>query len=245
MLHVATKFAPIPEAFQTAVDAGFRCAELWTDAAVLADWQGVAERAAAYPLRYGLHFPNRKDLGPESLEHCVALYEALGCRAMVIHQPHYDLYGADLLGLKPDLVLAIENHRLKPDALVEWFAKTEYLTLDVEHVWKFTLHDPSLEKVWDTLDPLLKKHGHKLRHVHLPGYVPGYDEHRPMYCNRDFVFGMFDRLARLGYDGLIVSEVEIEFQNLNDLRMDVILTDTWHRQQSPPARRETDSVLNR
>jgi sugar phosphate isomerase/epimerase len=245
MLNVATKFAPVTDAFRTAAKAGFQCAELWTDAAVLADWKNVARRAAKFPLRYGLHFPNRKDLEPKSLKHCVALYEALECRAMVIHQPHFDLYGAELLRLKPDMVLAIENHRLKPEALAEWFAKTEFLTLDVEHVWKFTLHDPPLEELWKVLDPHLKKHGHKLRHVHLPGYVPNYDEHRPMYCNRDFVFGMFDRLARLDYDGLIVSEVEIEYQNLNDLRMDVILTDTWHRQQTQRSRSETGNVLNR
>lgn len=237
MLHVATKFAPLEASFRTAVDAGFTCAEIWTDAAVLADWKHVAELAGRFPLRYGFHFPNRKDLEPKSLKHCVALYEALHCRAIVIHRPQFELYGTELLRLKPDLVLAIENHRLKPDALVEWFAKTEHLTLDVEHVWKFTLDDPPLEKLWATLDPLLKKHGHKLRHMHLPGYVPGYDEHRPMYCNRDFVFGMFDRLAQFGYDGLIVSEVEVDYQNLNDLRMDVLLYDTWQRQHTQHAAR--------
>lgn len=236
MLKLATKFAPTEESLQCAVDAGFDYGEIWTDAAVLADWRQVADRAARFPLKYGLHFPNKKkSITAESLRDCVALYEAVGCRAMVMHQPHFDLFAAELLQLKPDLVLAVENSRLSPEQLAEWFQRTQYLTLDVEHVWKYTVGGGPLEELWNVLDPHLRNLGHKLRHVHLPGYCPGYDEHRPMYCNRDFVFGMFDRLAAMGYDGLIVSEVEIEFQNLNDLRMDVLLFDTWLRRASQPA----------
>jgi len=232
MLNLATKFAPVQRSFELAVEAGFHCAELWTDAAILANWRAVVELAGRFPLRYVVHFPNRKDLPIELMADCVKLYEGLDCRAMVIHQPHFDVYADALQRLKPDIVLAIENHRLTPEKLADWFARTEYLTLDVEHVWKFTLGSPPLEELWETLDPHLKRHGHKLRHVHLPGYCPGYDEHRPMYCNRDFVHGMFDRLDKLQFAGLIVSEIEVEFQTPNDLRMDVLLFDTWHQRQA-------------
>ena len=232
MLKVATKFAPNEASFRQAVEAGFQYAEIWTDPGVLANARQVIDLAAKFPLQYGIHFPNRKDLEPVSLGQAIDWYEGLGCRAMVIHQPHFDRYAAELRRLKSDLVLAIENHKLSLDQLKQWFEKTEFLTLDVEHVWKFTLHGPPIDELWKRLDPLLERHGHKLRHVHLPGYVPGYDEHRPMYCNRDLVLGMFDRLGRLDYSGLIVSEIATEFQNVNDLRMDVLLYDTWLQARS-------------
>lgn len=238
MPAVATKFAPQEIFFQQAVEAGFACAEIWTDAAVLDDWQQVADRARRYPLRYGIHFPNTKELTPAALRNCVALYEALGCRAMVMHRPQYRAFGEELLKLKPDLVLAQENHRYSPAKLAAWAEETEHLTLDVEHVWKFTLDDAPLEELWATLDRLLSDHGGKVRHVHLPGYCPGYAEHRPMYCNRDFVFGVLDRLDAIDYDGLIVSEVDLAFQKVNDLRMDVLLLETWHqRRDASPGER--------
>ena len=70
----------------------------------------------------------------------------------------------------------------------------------------------------------------KLRHVHLPGYLPGFPEHRPMYCARDMVFGVLALLAEFRFEGLIVSEVNAEYQNPNDLRMDVLLFETWRDQ---------------
>src|SRR5260370_806641 len=101
MLRLATKFAPQPRALETAYRAGFRHAELWLDAAVLARWKDVARLAGDYPNGYALHFPTWLDLAPEALEQTVALYRGLNCRCLVIHQPMVDRFGEPLLRLEP------------------------------------------------------------------------------------------------------------------------------------------------
>ena len=73
----------------------------------------------------------------------------------------------------------------------------------------------------------LERHRTKLRHVHLPGYLPGYDEHRPQYCSRDMVLGVLSLLSEFEFEGLVVSEVDIAFQKAIDLRMDTLLFDRW------------------
>ena len=244
MLNLATKFAPHVAAFAQAVEAGFHCAELWTDAAVLADWEQVAERARQFPLRYVIHFPNRKEQSVETLRHAAALYRALDCQALVIHQPHYDRYADALRRIDPELCLAIENHRLRLSELETWFAQSPHLTLDVEHVWKYTLQDAPLEELLDLLDQQLAVHGDKLRHVHLPGYWPGMGEHRPMYAAREMIFPVWDLLARREYNGLIVSETEMEYQTPQDLRMDVLLFETW-QSRAPQERRPATTTVSR
>jgi sugar phosphate isomerase/epimerase len=237
MLKIATKFAPRSAAFHTAAQAGFRYAELWTDERVLADEEQVAAIAGQYPLEYVLHFPNRKELAPETLEHAAGLYRRLGSKCMVIHQPLYDRYAKKLLQIAPEMRLAVENHRLSPDRLRAWSEENAYLTLDVEHVWCFTLNDAPLDHLLSTVEELLQRAGHKLRHVHLPGYLPGQIEHRPMYCSRDMIFGVFELLERIGYEGFVVSEIEAEFQNPAELRMDLLLYEAW--QQARQARHDT------
>ncbi len=232
MLNLATKFAPTPEAFATAVAAGFRCVELWTDDRVLANWRQIADWAKPYDLRLAMHFPNQRELSEQALRDCVDMYQALGCRAMVMHQPLFDCYSDALLDLQPAICLAIENSRLTPERLDQWFARSQYLTLDVEHVWKFTLGDVPLADLLDCLRMNLARYGSKLRHVHMPGYWPGFDEHRPMYLAEEFVFAVFDLLAELRYDGLIVSEIDLEYQNLAEMRKDVAMFDRWLRQQT-------------
>lgn len=232
MLKLATKFIPERHAFETAWRAGFRYAEFWLDENLLDDWQVVAEMAADYPLDYVLHFPNRKKLEPQHLDCCVRLYEALNCRAMVIHRPMFDQFGAGLLERKPDIILAVENHRLDPAAFDAWANENEYLTLDVEHVWMFTLPDAALSEILEYVERFLDRFADKLRHVHMPGYVPGYDEHRPMYCSRDMVFGVMSLLEKIGFGGFVVSEVNSEYQNELDLRMDRLLFDRWRESRS-------------
>ncbi len=227
MLKLATKFLPEPEAFALAHRAGFGYAELWLDAAVLARWRKVADLATAFPLEYALHFPNRLDAPEVALGQAVSLYKALDCRCMVIHQPMFDRFGAALTSLDPSVRLAIENHHLTPAQLERWAEASPGLALDFEHLWKFTLHDPPLTEMLGFAAGLLARHAEKLRHVHLPGYLPGYPEHRPMYCAREMVFGAFELLAEHRFRGLAVSEVNPEYQNSNDLRMDVLLFDTW------------------
>jgi hypothetical protein len=227
MLKLATKFLPDAAAFALAEQAGFRCAEIWLDAALLADWEAIVRWARIYPFEYVLHFPNRLNLDPAALQHTVALYRALGCHSMVIHQPMFDCYGAALREHEPTLVLAIENHKLTLDAFDRWADASLALTLDVEHLWKYTLQDAALPVLLEHVERFLTRFGPKLRHVHLPGYWAGFAEHRPMYCAREMIFPILGLLADAAFQGLIVSEANPEYQNTHELRMDVLLFAAW------------------
>lgn len=227
MLKLATKFAPDSAAFELAHSAGFRCAELWLDADLLARWPSIAALARRYPFEYALHFPNRTDLANETLEQAARLYREIEGRCMVIHQPQYDKFQAALLSLEPGMSLAVENHHLDEAGIADWAVANTGLALDVEHFWMLTLRNAPLNSVLNHLREFLSRWRQKLRHIHLPGYVPGFDEHRPMYCSRELVFEVLSQLAEINFEGLIVSEVDPEFQTFNDLRMDVLLFETW------------------
>jgi hypothetical protein len=227
MLKLATKFAPRPTAASNATGAGFQWAELFLDEDILANWQETATLARSAPLGFALHFPNRLHRPEVALDQAVSLYRALDCRCMVIHQPLFDRHSADLLRRCPEMRLAVENHNLTPERLVQWAEHNPGLALDVEHLWKYTLHDAPLERLLDGLRQFLSQFSHKLRHVHLPGYLPGYAEHRPMYCAREMVFGCFALLAEYHFEGLVVSEANPEYQNPTELQMDVLLYQAW------------------
>ena len=87
MLKLATKCAPEAHALKLVSRAGYRYVELWLDQTTLANWQAALRHARRYPNRYALHFPNQLDLTSDSLEHTVALYRALDCHCLIIHQP--------------------------------------------------------------------------------------------------------------------------------------------------------------
>ena len=186
-----------------------------------------SERLRAYPLSYALHFPNKLNLDPSALQQTVALYRQLGCQSLVIHQPMYDKFQEPLLALDAGLRFAVENHRLEPMKFDAWADQNPGLTLDVEHLWKFTLCDASLAELLASLRDFLARFGPKLRHVHLPGYWPGCQEHRPMYCAREMIFAVLSILAAARYEGFIVSEVDNEYQNVHELSMDVLLYEAW------------------
>jgi hypothetical protein len=227
MLKLATKFAPQPAAFELAHRAGFRHAELWLDAAVLADADRVLALARHYPFGYALHYPNRLDGTAEQLRQAVALYQGLNSRCLIIHEPMYERHADALLRLDPHLLLAVENHNMPPEGFARWAERFSGLTLDVEHLWKFTLRDAPLPELLGAVRDFLGRYAGKLHHVHLPGYLPGYREHRPMYCAREMIFPALSLLEEAAFEGLIVSEANPEYQNANELRMDVLLFDTW------------------
>jgi hypothetical protein len=227
-MQLATKLKPDADApFQTALDAGYRCAELWTGPDVLDDVEAVIARARRFPLRYALHFPTRRDLTPEHLRAFVALYRGLECRAAVIHQPEFDRYAADILKLDSDVVLAVENSFLDRTQIEQWAATNTWMTLDIEHVWYLTLPDSPLPEVAAFVTVFLARHGRKVRHVHMPGYTPGRPDHQPMHAAPEFVTTMLTVLHEFRYPDFVVSEVDIEFQNIEDLRKDRELFESW------------------
>lgn len=233
MFELATKFKPDgAEPFHVAVEAGYRCAELWTGPDVLADVASVIAMCREFPLRYALHFPTRRDLTPEQLEAVVELYRALDCRSLTIHQPEHDRYAEELLERDAGLVLAVENGALSQAELAAWGAANRYLTLDAEHVWMFSHEGASRDEALAALARLLAEHGNKLRHVHLPGHAGGADEHRPMHEGWDFVRSVLTLLAGVEYSGFVVSEVEQNYQTLEHLTQDRALFDGWLAERS-------------
>lgn len=230
MLKLATKCAPRPLELDNAYRAGFRYVELWLDQDVLADLPAVLQQVSEYPNGYAMHFPNRLNLPESALDQVATMYRQVNSRCLVIHQPMADKYGASLLRLDPTMRLAVENHRLTPEQFMHWAERSAGLALDVEHLWKFTLADGSLDELLNQVRALTTRFGDKLRHVHLPGYWPGFREHRPMYCARDMIFPVLSILAEAKFDGLVVSEADLEYQNIPELCMDVFLFDTWRHQ---------------
>ena len=227
MLSLATKFIPDRPAFETASAAGFGAAEFWLDAGLLDQADDIAGLAGNFPLRYALHFPNRGPITESELKSAVTLYRRLNCTATVIHQPMFDRYGAALLALAPDLDLAIENHILDADGFERWAEQSPGLTLDVEHLWKFTLHDAPLKTLLDRVELFLGRHARKLHHVHLPGYHPGQDEHCPSHFHEEMVTEVMTRLADHGFSKLVVSELDAPYQTLEFLRCDVEMFNRW------------------
>ena len=232
MLRQASKFAPKSASeFQLAYEAGFRNAEFWLSRKLIKRWEDIVALARRFPMRYALHFPNRGKFDTQDLEKSIELYRALNCSAMVIHQPMFERYGQELLGIFPELRLAVENHNLPTDKeLQRWAEESPWLTLDVEHLWLFTAGNVNLKTLHAYLDELFANFAHKLAHVHLPGYQPGYEEHRPQYCSREMVLSVFSKLAEIEYEGLIVSETSQQFHNLPELQMDVLLYEYWQAQ---------------
>jgi len=226
MLKIATKFIPKPENFTRAWSAGFRFAEFWLSAELLNDADQIVETAKDYPFGYVPHFPNRK-VNEQGVKQAIRLYRELNSQALVIHQPMFDTWQKEFLSRDPKIRLAVENHRLDEKSFWQWAEKNPGLNLDVEHLWKFTLQDSPLAHLLKTLEKFLGRYAAKLYHVHLPGYTPGAEEHRPMYCNRNFVFGVWGLLEEFGYEGLVVSEVDKEYQTDQDLQMDMLLFERW------------------
>ncbi len=226
MLKIATKFAPTSAAFAQAWQAGFRYAEFWLSASLLQEVGQIIARAQRYPFGYVPHLPN-KQVESETIEQTARLCQELRCPALVLHQPLMDRWGDELQARLPEVSLAVENHVLNEAEFESWAEKNPGLNLDIEHLWKFTLRNAPLSRLEQTLADFLRRHGHKLQHVHLPGYLPGQEEHRPMYCSRELMYVAWQQLHDLGYEGLVVSEINSPYQNPQDLRMDMLLFERW------------------
>lgn len=230
-MQLATKFKPDADTpFQTALDAGLRCAELWTGPDVLDDVDTVIARAKRFDLRYALHFSTRRDLTESQLKNFVALYRALNCGSATIHQLEYDYYATAVHAIDPGICLAVENSYLDVPAFHRWAEANEFLTLDVEHVWYLTMPDAPLSEVIPFVAEFLARHAAKVRHVHMPGYTPGTPDHQPMYTSPEFVKAMLSVLDEVRYDGFVVSETDVRFQNVADIRKDRELFDRCNRE---------------
>lgn len=238
MLRLATKFPPTStDAFELAAQAGYGCAEFWLSSQLLESPSQITALAEPFSLEYALHFPNRGELSDKLLRKSIELFHGLNCQAMVIHQPMFDRYGKRLMELDADIRLGVENHNLADeDRLTAWAESNPWLTLDVEHLWMYTVQDGSLKKLMRCLRRFLDRYAEKLIHVHLPGYRPGAKLHRPQYCSREMVMRVLTALREYEFDGMVVSETAEKFQNLEELTMDCLLFQRWCIEQGVESR---------
>jgi hypothetical protein len=245
MFSLATKLKPSRTSLELARNCGYAAAEFWTNQKSLRQWSEISAIARQVDLKYVIHFPNKAKLDTDDLRCAAALYRELDCRAMVIHQPMFEAYGASLLSIEPTLRLGIENHRLDRKAFEAWADRCSWLTLDVEHLWMYTLAGESLSTLERTLETFLGKYASKLVHVHLPGHLAGYGEHRPMYCSREMVMMTFTLLEEADYDGLVVGELDPEYQNEAELKMDALLYQRWRQLRGLSANGTAESSSER
>jgi hypothetical protein len=57
-----------------------------------------------------------------------------------------------------------------------------------------------------------------------------------MYAARELVFGVLSLLAEHKFGGLVVSEVDLDYQNPLDLEMDVLLFHRWRQKHHSSAK---------
>ncbi len=227
MFSLATKFVPDLPGFRTAFEAGFRAAEFWLDPELLGETDRIANLASEFPFRYALHFPNHGPISADALRSAVSLYRRLDCTAIVIHQPMFDQYAPALQELAPQVSLAVENHILDLPRFERWADHNPGLTLDVEHLWKFTLHDAPLTTLLEQVELFLQRHADKLHHVHLPGYQPGGEEHHPIHHSVEMASEVLTLLDAHGFTKLVVSEADTPFQTQEVLSQDVLFFERW------------------
>ena len=226
MLKLATKFAPHPDAFDTAIRAGFQYAEFWLSPELLQQTDAIVQLARQYPLAYVPHLPNKR-VDQTVLRATIDLARQLNCQAVVLHQPMMDAWGAEFQVHWPEGKLAVENHQLSEKEFWQWAERNPGLNLDVEHLWMFTLKDAPLAQLEKMVLKFLDRFADKLHHVHLPGYWPGMEEHRPMYCSRELMEVIWPMLANIAFQGLVVSEVNRPDQTFQHLQMDQLLYESW------------------
>lgn len=231
MFSLATKFAPERSNFEMAAQAGFDAVEFWLGKKTLSESQSreIVKLAQAYPFRYAIHFPNSGPLTPEHLTSIVRLYRELECTATIIHQPMFKKFGSALHELAPEMILAVENHDINLPDFLEWAETNTALTLDIEHLWKFTLHDGPISELNQQFDDFFSRYAHKLQHVHLLGYHPGGEEHRPVHHHPELIRDVLSRLVACGYSKLATSEADMEHQTLESLSKDIEFFGDWKR----------------
>jgi len=227
MVKFATKTAPQDERLSNAYNAGFRHAEIFLASKHIDDWKETATVLERYDMSYGLHFPNRPPLSHKQLKKTIKLYRRLKCESMVIHQPMFRFYSQELLDIDSEIFLAVENHRLNIKSFWRWADSHQWLTLDVEHLWKHTLKDAPFSELKSVLKEFLVRHGSQVKRVHLPGYEPGAKEHRPLSFNPKLARKVFTAMSKINFQGLIVSETCPTMQKPKFLNNDIAMYQNW------------------
>ena len=233
MFTHATRTASNADALTTAEEAGISNCELQLTIEDLLNWEDTAKTAKAKGRSILVKFPTSLNVPAEALENCVKLCAVVGCGTLVMHQPMFREYGPQLAELAPTLNLAVENNRQSKARFIEWAETHSSLTFDIEHFWKFTLGDCDQETLLVETAAFLRKYGYKVKAVHMTGYQPGEDVHRPLYMNREATLALLSILAEVEFGGFVVGETAEDLRTHRELAMDVQLVASWKSQSAP------------
>lgn len=240
MFQLATKFSAEAENFEKAAMAGYQAAEIYTTPTRLMSWRSLSKIARSFEMDYSLHFPTGDfpaggKISYQTSEEIAALARDLDCSTIVVHEEHLDVAG-EIKFVHPGVRLAVENHFVHFNDLQNWMGSHDAVALDIEHLWKHTLHDCELNDLLKVTDGLLTKHHDRIQQVHLPGYLPGQAIQKPMYCSREMALAMLTLLDEKNFSGMVVSETDVAYQNEHELQMDVLLFNVWsNRRRSSKA----------
>ncbi|MEM8952645.1 MAG: hypothetical protein AAGD22_00695 [Verrucomicrobiota bacterium] len=233
MLTFATKLHPTVANMETAWDAGYRAAEVSLNAAALRDWNASVDAVKRFPMRYTLHFPNKGPIATRKIKKIIKLYRSLQCSVMIIHPGMLQKYHAELDKKKKPLCLAVENGKVRYEAFYRWAETHNHLTLDVEHLWKYSLEDCPFPELRHEMKVFLWKYGSKVRHVHLPGYIPGQEEHQLTNKNPKLARMVLNLLELDGIPRTIVSEARTSLRTPENLAADSRFFENWSRFRAP------------
>ena len=226
-LQLATKLRPTSVALDLAGDVGFREFELWTNEDVLLAAKQVATVCNRPSHRYAVHFPNHAPLRDDAIDGLRLLCDRLWVKAVIMHQPMFDLYGDTVQRENPQVRIGVENGDLDVVSFQRWARENEFLTFDVEHLWKFTLRDAADEIFLTVVDQFLAECADRIVHVHFPGYAIGTDTHRPIYLAGRTGHEVLTLLDRHGYTGFVVSELDSAWQTTTQIRADYDYYHEW------------------
>lgn len=225
MIQFATKFFPNPENFENAYRAGYEFAELALDSNRLMSKQTLSKIGRSYEFDYAMHFPVETNLRQEIVSNVISLMSELNSSVLVIHPEAYQKYREEL---KPIIEkVCIENREYELSQLEHWAESFQNLTLDIEKVWLHGMPESNAAEFFGFIESFIGQWAHKIKHVHLSGFVPGFDPKRPMYCSKELAFVVLNSLRDAGFAGKVVATASPELQTLQSLRMDRLLFDQW------------------
>ena len=233
MFSIATKFSPEAANFEKAVFADYECAELHLTPLRLMSWRSLSKIARSYDLEYALHFPTGDKSTVQTCEEVVELCRDISCDLITVHEENLDVANT-ISALDPSIRLAVENQNVSFGDLDEWIQSHDFVTLNIEHLWKHTLLNCERNELVSVVNRLMHNYRDRIRHVHLSGYTADQPTRRPIHLSQDFSQSLLDVFLQEEYDGFVVWEIDTEFQTGELLRKDMDWYQSWRSQKGMP-----------
>ena len=229
MFSLATKFSPEAANFEKACCSGYDHAELFLTPTRLMSWRTLSKIARSYEMNYVLHFPTCSKAPHETSEEVVLLAQDINCRTISVHENCLET-AMGIREIDPQLQLCVENQSVELEKLDSWIAANEFITLNVENLWKQTLQDDDFSELESVIRRLFHRHRERIRSVHLSGYRPGRESKTPLAKSAEFTNRIFDILLAENFDGIVVGEIDVQHQTSELLKADLALFHRWQNQ---------------